>query len=396
MRTTDGWQPRNIHEGMLAWQHHRQGFEDNAGIVMPHIRGYISQELRANPGQAESIAMDAIMPTLNGYGMGHNGGPAMDAVPGVFTDSNSAIPAIFTTLVDPDVFRILLAPNKAAEVIGEQKKGTWLDDVALFPVVEPTGEVSSYGDYNNNGTAGINTGFPQRQNYIFQLVKEYGERESERGSLAKINWVSEIDKAAALTIQKFFNFSYLFGIAGLYNYGLANDPLLSAALTPGPKAAGGTAWVQAGQIKATANEIYQDIQALWYQLIQQTQGLVEQDDSVVLAMSPGSSIAMTATNSFGVNVNDLLKKNFPNISIVTVPQYGARSAANPQGVAVGEFVQMLAKSVDGQNVAYCAYSEKQRSHPIVRELSSFRQKLSAGTWGSILRMPAAIVQMIGV
>jgi hypothetical protein len=396
MPAQENWRPSTVQEGVTAWRQHRPLMEAK-GIVMPYTLGYVSQDMRDEPDRAEALAMDALGSSMLGR-IGHNGGPplGMDAMPPLFTDANSAIPAIFTTLVDPDVFRILLAPNKATEAITEQKKGTWLDDVAIFPVVEPTGEVSSYGDFNNNGNAGINTGFPQRQNYIFQLVKEYGERESERGSLAKINWVSEIDRAAALTIQKFFNFSYLFGIAGLYNYGLANDPLLSAALTPAPKAAGGVAWVAGGVIKATANEIYQDIQALWYQLVQQTAGLIEQDDEVVLALSPGSSIGMTATNSFGVNVNDLLKKNFPNIKIVTIPQYGARSAANPQGVATGEFVQMIAKEVDGQKSAYCAYSEKQRSHPIIRQESSYRQKLSAGTWGSILRLPAAIVQMVGV
>lgn len=378
---TEVWRPQTVSEGMLAWQAHRPQLQA-AGIIMPHVRGYFSEDLRSDPDHAMDLAMDAL---------------GMDALPPLFTDANAGIPAIFTTLVDPDVFRILLTPNKIAEALGgEQKKGTWVDDIAIFPVVESTGEVSSYGDYNNNGTAGVNTGFPQRQNYIFQVIKEYGEREQERGSLAKINWAAEIDRSAALTLQKFFNFSYLFGISGLYNYGIANDPLLSAALTPATKANGGTAWVVSGRINATANEIYADIQAMWYQLIQQTQGLIDQESEIVLILSPGSSFAMTATNSFGVNVTDLLKKNFPNIKIVTVPQYGARSGTNPQGVNAGEFAQMMATEVDGQKVAYPAYSEKQRSHPLIRDLSSFKQKLSAGTWGTILRLPAAVSQMVGL
>lgn len=381
-RSNEGWRPQTVADGVLAWEAHRGQLARQAGIVMPHIRGYISADLLADEDNAASLAMDAM---------------GMDALPTLYTDPNSALPAIFTTLVDPDVFRILVAPNKVAEALGgEQKKGTWLDDIILFPVVEATGEVSSYGDYATSGSAGVNTSFPARQNYLFQIVKEYGDRESERGSLAKINWVSETDRAAAETIAKFFNFSYLFGIAGLQNYGIANDPLLSAALTPGPKVNGGTAWVVNGRINATANEILLDVQALWYKLIQQTMGLVEAEDDVVLMLSPGSSLAMTATNSFGVNVADLLKKNFPNIKIVTIPQYGARNAANPQGVASGEFVQMIAPSVGGQKTAYPAYSEKMRSHPMVRDLSSLRQKLSAGGWGTIIRLPAAIVQLLGV
>jgi hypothetical protein len=279
---------------------------------------------------------------------------------------------------------------------GEVKRGSWIDDLIFFPVVEATGEVSSYGDYNENGNAGVNVNWPARQNYIFQVIKEYGEREIERGGLARINWVAEIDRAAALTISKFLNMSYLFGMQGLMNYGLANDPNLGAALTPGIKAAGGTQWIVGGRINGTANEIYADIETMFYQLVVQTGGLVETDDEMRLLMSPGASVAMTATNSFGVNVGDLLQKNFPNIEIVTIPQYAARSSVMAQGVAAGEWVQLFAQSIEGQKTAFPAYSEKMRAHPVVRARSSFSQKVSAGTWGTVMRMPAAVVQLVGV
>jgi hypothetical protein len=397
MRSNTGWRPRTLDEGISAWRNDREAME-RRGVIMRGVHAYVSEDVRN-----ETIGMDEAVRTLVGsqYGIGHNGGPSMgmDALPPLFTDPNSALPAIFTTMVDPDVFRILFTPNKIGAALGEQKRGTWLDDVILFPVVEPTGEVSSYGDYNNNGNAGVNTGFPARQNYLFQVIKEYGVRESERGSLAKINWVAEIDRAAAITIQKFFNFSYLFGIAGLYNYGIGNDPNLSAALTPGPKAspATGNTWILNGRINATANEIYADIEAMFYQLVLQTGGLIDQETEMLMLLSPGAAVALTATNSFNVNVNDLLEKNFPNIKIETIPQYAAKnSSTNPQGVKAGEFVQLMALELEGQKTAYAAYSEKMRTHPLIREMSSFKQKVSAGTWGTVLRMPASVVQMIGI
>ncbi len=266
----------------------------------------------------------------------------------------------------------------------------------MFPVIEATGEVSSYGDYNRNGNAGVNTNWPQRQNYIFQVVKEYGEREMERGSLARINWVSELDKAAALTIAKFLNFSYLFGIQGLANYGLINDPNLAASLTPGPKVAGGTAWISGGAINGTANEIYADIQKMYVALVVATLGLVEPETSMVLAISTTAGTALTATNSFNVNVEDLLKKNFPNIKVVTVPQYNSAAQGNPNGVPSGNLAQLIVPELEGQKTGYASYSEKQRNHPVIRAMSSFEQKVSAGTWGSILRLPVAMVSMVGL
>jgi hypothetical protein len=391
---------RTLEEARSAWQTHQPGLEE-MGIYLPHVLTYLPQSWKTNSKLAmdemSELRQEAAMEFYGG--MGHNGGPsmAMDAPPLLFTDANSAIPALLTSTIDPDVFRILFSPNKVAKALGgEVKRGDWLQDIIYFPVIEATGEVSSYGDYNENGNAGINVGWPARQNYIFQVIKEYGEREVERGGLARINWVAEIDRAAAQAIAKFMNLSYLFGIAGLQNYGLANDPNLSAALTPATKTAGGTGWIQSGVIKATPNEIYADIEALFYQLTIQTAGLVDTDTAMTLALSPGASVALTATNSFGVNVRDLIEKNFPNITIITIPQFQARGTLMPQGVAAGEWCMLFATEVDGQRFAFPAYSEKMRNHPVIRARSAFSQKVSAGVWGTVMRLPAASAQMVGI
>jgi len=322
---------------------------------------------------------------------------AIDALPVLATQSNSAVPQFLTTMIDPAVFKILFAPNRAAVIFGEVRKGTWLDETAMFPTIEHTGEVSSYGDFAENGRANVNTNWPQRQSYLFQTIKEYGDRELERAGLARINWVSEIDQGAATVLNKFSNLTYFFGVGGLQNYGLLNDPALNSSITPATKAAGGTRWFTAGgSINATANEVFADIQAIFYQLINQTQGLVEADTKLVLAMSPQSEVALTFTNTFNVNVFDLLKKNFPNIRFETAVQYGTTSTSNPQGQSAGNLVQLIAEEIEGQITGYCAYNEKMHAQPIVRHLSSFRQKVLAGTWGAVIRQPFAIASMIGV
>lgn len=330
-------------------------------------------------------------------GFKSNFGMAMDAQPTLMTDPNAGVPAMLTTLIDPQVYEILFAPTKAAEILGENRKGSWTDSTQMFPTVEHTGEVSSYGDFVNNGMAGVNTNWPQRQAYLFQTIKQYGDLELDRAGLAKINWVSEIDKAAATILNRFSNLTYFYGVAGLQNYGLLNDPNLPASLTPATKAAGGVTWFTAGgSPNATANEVYNDIVALYENLVVQTASLVDKSTQLVLAMSPGSEVALTFTNTFNVNVTDLLKKNFPNIRIVTAVQYGAKSTANPQGVAAGNFVQMIAENIQGQQTGYCSFNEKMRAHKIIPGLSSFMQKVTGGTWGAIIRMPFAFTSMVGV
>ena len=326
-----------------------------------------------------------------------NSNLAMDALPTLSTAANSGIPVVLTTYVDPTPIEILFAPNKAATIFGEQRKGTWTDTSIMFQLVEHDGEVTSYGDNNNNGHIGANTNWPQRQPYLFQTMKQYGELEIARAALAKLNWVAQLDKAAVQIMDKYMNLTYFFGVNGLQNYGLLNDPSLSASLTPSTKAASGVKWINAnGQINAQANEVFADIQSLFYQLVEQTGGLVQAEDDMTLALSPGSAVALTATNTFNVNVHDLLKKNFPKLKVETAVQYGVQSASNQQGIIGGNFIQLIATSVEGYETGFCAFNEKFRSFAIIKKASSYEQKVMAGTLGAVIKEPIGISSMLGI
>ena len=320
---------------------------------------------------------------------------ACDAQPTLVTTSSSGIPAYLTFFMDPDLLHVLTSPNQAADIFGEKQKGSWTDSTLIFPVVERTYEVSSYGDFNNNGRAGINTNFPERQPYLYQTVTEYGDLEIERVGLAKIGFVAEQKEAAIDGLNKFSNLTYFRGVAGLANYGALNDPSLYPAIAPSPKANGGVAWISGNTINATANEIFEDIQSLVRQAISQAGGNLDTKSEFVLAMSPNTEVALTSTNSFNVNVSDLVKKNFPNLTVKTAVQYGALSSQNPQGNAVGEVVQLFAPRVQGQESGYCAFNTKLRAGPVVRELSAYKQKLTQGTAGFVLRQPFAMATMVG-
>lgn len=321
---------------------------------------------------------------------------AMDAQPALASVPNTGIPSWFTTIVDPEIYRVIFAPNTGAKILGERKKGSWLDETAMFPFNETTGEVSTYGDYSNNGSIGLNVNYPQRQSYHFQTILQYGEREAERQERAHIAWVAEIQRSSVDVLNKYGNLTYHFGVGGLANYGLLNEPALSAALTPGPKAAGGVQWVKNGFVNATPNEILLDVQALFIQIVSQNNGAVKLDDPLVLVVSPVSQIALTAVNTYNVDVFDMLKKNYPKIRLEVDPLYGAQTTSNPQGNSAGNVVQLIAERVEGQEAGYCAFTEKYRTHALIRALSSFMQKVTQGSWGFIYRQSTTIAQMVGV
>jgi hypothetical protein len=311
-------------------------------------------------------------------GVAHDIGLAADAQPELVTQSNAGIPAFLSNFLDPKLIEVLVSPMKAAVILGETKKGDWTTTVATFPVVESTGEVSSYGDFNANGSVEVNANFPQRQSYHYQTFTQWGEKELAVAALAKIDWANRLNIASVLLLNKYQNQTYFFGVAGLQNYGLLNDPALYASIAPT------AAWNDA---TTTAEQVYEDIRRLFVQLQLQSNGVIDQQSPLVLAMSPTTSVALNKTNQYNVNVMDQIRKNFPNLRVETAVEYATTA---------GQLVQMIVTEIDGQETATCAFTEKLRAHAIVVDTSSFKQKKSQGTFGTVIFRPFAISSMIGV
>lgn len=326
-----------------------------AGIVMPRNTKWLTDEAKAR------IAMDAT------------------AQSELVTVGNSGIPAYLANYFDPEVIAVLVSPMKAAQIIGETKKGDWLSETVTMLVAEAVGEVSSYGDYSMSGTSNVNLNFPVRQNYIFQCFLQYGEREMGIAGLARVNWASEQQQANALSLAKYLNDVYFYGVAGLQNYGLLNDPTLPAPITPQ------FSWLTSAS--ATANTIYQDIVRLFSQLQAQANGVVQMDEPMVLALSPQNAVALKNITQYNTNsVEVLIKQNFPNLRIETAVQYAT---------ATGQLVQLICEQLEGKRTAEAVFSEKMRAHNMIVLESAWRQKRSAGSFGAIIKRPFLIASMLG-
>jgi hypothetical protein len=302
---------------------------------------------------------------------------AMDAQPELITVGNAGIPAFLSNYLDPRLIEVIVSPMKAAEIAGETKKGDWVTTVTTFIMVESTGEVVAYGDYANGGNADSNSNFPQRQSFHYQTFTQWGEKELAYSGLAGIDLASRKNVASALVLNKFQNSSYFYGIVGLQNYGLLNDPSLSAPIVPA---------IAGGWNASTAEQILADIIRLFQQIISQTGGTVDQDARMTMALSPGNSVNLNKTNQFNVNVFDQIRKNFPNLIVKTAPEYLSAS---------GELVQLIVDEYEGQETVTVAFTEKMRAHAMVIGSSNFSQKKSQGTWGAIYFRPAFVAQMLG-
>lgn len=308
---------------------------------------------------------------------------ALDAQPGLITQSNAGIPAYLANYLDPRIIDILIAPMRAERIYGSVKKGDWTTLTAQFPTGEMAGDSSAYGDYSNNGQSSTNFNWTPRQSYHFQTITNWGERELAIAGEAQIDLAARNNRSSVNTINKTANKIAFFGVNGLQNYGALNDPSLPAPIAPAATGTGSSPlWAN-----KTGDLIFADLQALYTQLVSQGNGTVERTDRMVLAMSNVSEANLTKTNQYNVNVSDQIKKNWPNMRVEAAPEFATVS---------GNLVQLFLEDYEGIETARVAFTEKMRAHPVKVGLSNFKQKKSAGSWGTIWFRPVLCAQMLGV
>jgi hypothetical protein len=301
------------------------------------------------------------------------------------TTSNQGVPAWMTLYTHPDVIKILVQKRAAEQIFSPSRTGSYGDKTAQFPIVEYTGDVAPYADYSAEGRSGYNVNYPKREAFYFQNYSEWGDMEMAVMSKGRIQAAAEKQAAAALAIKIAHNRIWFYGVAGLDNFGILNDPNLSTPITPTTGTAGDT-WDE-----KTTKEIYADVLSLFTKLNQQAGANLRDGwtmaDKLILCISNLVAPALHKATDFNISALDMIKKSFPAIELVTAPEYSTKG---------GELVQLIAPEVFGQSTGLLGYTELMKIHGVVRRESSFREKNSASNFGAVILQPFAVAQMLGV
>ncbi|PYD47138.1 DUF2184 domain-containing protein [Novacetimonas pomaceti] len=322
------------------------------------------------------------------------GGLAMDA-DGAVTAANSGIPAIFTTYTDPVVIRALVAPTRAAQIYGEVRKGDWVTDTAMFPVVELSGRTAAYGDYSADGEVDANANWISRQSFHYQTWTRWGEREVARMGAARIDLVNQRNLASISVLNKQQNLTYLFGVAGLECYGALNDPQLPPAIQPLPKVAANGAATGSADWLAMSDPLqcFDDVLRLYAQLVTQMGGNLTLETPMTLVIPTERQQCLLYANQYNVKLRELLSESLPNLRIETLPEAGTALGG---GMVATTLMQLFVNEVEGQASVSTGFTEKMRAHAVERHSTSVRQKKSQGTWGTLWFYPQACATMTGI
>lgn len=237
------------------------------------------------------------------------------------TPVSVGVPALFTTFIDPNVVPILFGAQNASKVFGEERKGDWTYNFFTFPVEEFAGNVTPYSDFTENVSSDVNFAYPTRENFLFETVIKYGDREAGVAAKAKLNLVGSKQQAAAYVLAMAHNKFALYGVAGKKIYGMLNDPNLPASIAPTSVNSNST-WPAkvAANPEGAANLVYDDINKLWIEISGKNAGLVDQNMRIVLAISNKRAAYLTQPNNFGRTAMSMLKQSFPNLEIVQLPE----------------------------------------------------------------------------
>lgn len=304
------------------------------------------------------------------------------------TTPNIGAPAALYTFVDPRIIEILFGVKNATQIFDATQVGDWTDDYANFPVLERAGQVSAYNDYANATSTGLNANYPARQNFRYQTTVQYGDLEVEKASIATIQLAAEIQRAAAETIAEAENAFYFFGVYGMRIYGLLNDPNIPTAISP-ISVDGNSTWDDkaAADGDNVANIVYNDINKLMAELTANNGGHISMNEKFRLVISNKKVAYLTNPNSFGRTALELLKANYPNMEVVQAPELSTDE---------GEKILLTVQELYGDATAFNAYSAKFRLGRLIPDLSSYRQKASAGTYGCVIRRPSLVAIMNGI
>ncbi len=299
------------------------------------------------------------------------------------TTPNIGVPSALTAFVDTSVSTVLYSPTRLTEVFPEIQKGTWTTAYSIFPVEEATGEVAGYSDFATNGMSSVNATYPTRPQLRLQTNIRYGDFETEVAAEAKLNLVASKQKAAAKTVVLAQNAIYAYGVAGTEIYGYLNDPNKTAAIVAPNGASGQSEWST-----KDSTEMYEDIVYMIGEFAK-ANDLLQPDMPFVLSVAPESAVQLTKATTFNVSALDMIKKNYPNLRMVTLPELQGDDLRDTS-------VEITLDEIQGEQVGLNGFGEKYRVGRTVAHESWFSQKISFSTYGCIIKHYEACFTMIGV
>ena len=213
----------------------------------------------------------------------------------------------------PGSLRVITQVRKIDELAGITTVGRFEDEAIKLRLEEPMAQAMAYGDNANIPFADVRTTVEARGIARFELGFTVGHLEAARMDANGLAIAASKRRAVQEGLDVARN---AIGFTGYHSadtniYGLLNDPNLPAVDTTG----------QQDWATATYDELVSEIVRMTENLEAQSGGRFDDNAQLTLAIPTGYRAAFTVANAVGFTFGEWLDKSFPNLRIVTVPEF---------------------------------------------------------------------------
>ena len=312
-----------------------------------------------------------------------------DAMPNI-TPNNIGMPAGILSQVSVEVAETILAYRSGDEALGGRRKLLdWEQQDYYLPLVEKTGSVEPYSDFDDSVASGLNVTFGRTGHYLFSTSYNVGEREAmqlAQGNINSDNYLMSASlEALAVELNRVAFNGYVNNNGSFLVYGLLNNTSLNNYESSDKKFSAMT---------------YQECVAFFAKAIaklrSQTGNNIQRGSKlrVVVASNAFDALALKFTD-LGVDAITALINKFRELDVeITITPAIELDGAN----ATQDVIYFILENSQGgiNETSTLGYSEIGRMSNVVLGTTYKQQKVSAGTTGAVIYKPSYIVRYTNI
>lgn len=353
----------------------------NVSKLHSHISGRNARSFTADQNDAAYRQLEKFAIGLDGM--------AFDAAP-LSPLGTASIPALNQELQTwlPGFVATATAPMKIDEILGLTAAGNWADHEVVQKTLEHVGEAKEYGDNANTHLASWNVNYVRRGVVRFEDGFRVGKLEEARSAAIDVNSASEKRAAAVMSLNIKRNdvgFNGYNSTNGTNVYGLLNDPSL-----PAYESATAT-WAA-----SAAEVIYEQIKTALSLLRTVSKDLIDPTShSITLACATAVVDQLNKTNQYGITVYDLLAKNYPQLRIVSAPQFDAADGGDNVAYFIADTV-VDGVSTDGNQAIVQIVPSRYQVLGSTITAKGYEEAATNATAGVMVKRPYAVQRLSGI
>jgi len=321
---------------------------------------------------------------------------AMDAgIVTPVTPSAMGTPVQFLQEFLQGVVHILTTARRGDVLAPLVTAGNWHDEEIIQTILEHLGTPELYKDHGDIPVTSWNQTFDRRTIVRFELGLQVQKLEEARAGETQVNSAQEKRAAVALAFEILRNDIFFNGYNDGANrtYGFLNDPNLPAFVTVAVGAGATTEW----STKTVAERVT-DIVTAASALRKQSGSQVDPESMALkLAVASGVKDLMNesdASFSNGMTVNEWLTKNYPNITVESIPEFDEANGGD--NVFYLYAINVTGSGTDDGNTVIQICPSKMQALNSVTTVKGYEEGYTNATAGCYVKRGYAVYRGTGI